>query len=174
MTYTTVHGNTGSPTHWARPGVKPASSWILVRFISAEPQQEIPPFIFYFIYFCFFMAAPIAYGARGPIRAAAASLHPSSWQHLIFNPLSKARGWAHILMVASRVRYCWATLGTPLFSVSLVLFPVNLPVSPRLKLQEFPLWCSGLNPTAAGGSRGRASSIPKVQYSGLKDPALLQ
>ena len=27
--------------HSSRPGIKPASSWILVRFISAEPQQEL-------------------------------------------------------------------------------------------------------------------------------------
>ena len=38
---TTAHGNTGSLTHWARPGIEPVSSWILVRFISAAPQQEL-------------------------------------------------------------------------------------------------------------------------------------
>ena len=26
-TYTTAHGNARSPTHWSRPGIKPASSW---------------------------------------------------------------------------------------------------------------------------------------------------
>ena len=31
---TTVHGNTGSLTHRVRPGIKPASSWILVRFLT--------------------------------------------------------------------------------------------------------------------------------------------
>ena len=35
--YTTAHCNAGSLTHWARPGIEPASSWILVRFVSAEP-----------------------------------------------------------------------------------------------------------------------------------------
>ena len=29
-TYTTVHGNAGSLIHWARPGIEPASLWILV------------------------------------------------------------------------------------------------------------------------------------------------
>ena len=38
---TTAHGNTRSLTHWARPGIKPASSWILVRFISAVPHREL-------------------------------------------------------------------------------------------------------------------------------------
>ena len=33
-TYTTAHGNTEWLTHWARPGIKPASSWILVGFVS--------------------------------------------------------------------------------------------------------------------------------------------
>ena len=28
--YTTAHGNAGSLTHWARPGIEPASSWFLV------------------------------------------------------------------------------------------------------------------------------------------------
>ena len=31
----------GSLNHWARSGIKPASSWILVGFVSAEPQWEL-------------------------------------------------------------------------------------------------------------------------------------
>ena len=42
LTYTTAHTNSGSLTHWARPGIKPASSWILVGFVSAAPQWELP------------------------------------------------------------------------------------------------------------------------------------
>ena len=45
-TYTRAHSNTGSLTHWAKPGIKPASPWIPVRFISAEPWQEFPIHIF--------------------------------------------------------------------------------------------------------------------------------
>jgi len=46
-TYTTAHGNAKSLTHWVRPGIKPSSSWILVGFVSAAPQQELPrPFFF--------------------------------------------------------------------------------------------------------------------------------
>ena len=41
-TYTTAHGNAGSLTHGLRPGIEPASSWFLVRFISAEPWWELP------------------------------------------------------------------------------------------------------------------------------------
>ena len=36
-TYATAYGNAGSLTHWARPGMEPESSWILVWFISTEP-----------------------------------------------------------------------------------------------------------------------------------------
>ena len=40
-------------------------------------------------------------------------LHHNSWQCWILNPLTEARNRTHILMDASRVRYCWATMGTP-------------------------------------------------------------
>ena len=32
---------TPDPTHWVRPGVEPASSWIPVRFVSTAPQWEL-------------------------------------------------------------------------------------------------------------------------------------
>ena len=35
-----------SLTHQARPEIRPASSWILVGFISAAPQQELPKIYF--------------------------------------------------------------------------------------------------------------------------------
>ena len=41
FTYTTAHGNAGSPTHWAGPVIEPTSSWMLVRFVSAVPQREL-------------------------------------------------------------------------------------------------------------------------------------
>ena len=45
-TYSTAHGNASrSLTHWAGPGIKPTSSWILVGFVNAEPQWK-PPHIF--------------------------------------------------------------------------------------------------------------------------------
>ena len=34
----------GSLTHCVRPGIEPASSWMLVRFVTAEPQQEVQIF----------------------------------------------------------------------------------------------------------------------------------
>ena len=41
VTYTTVHGNAGSLTHWARPVIKPATSWFLIGFVSAAPPWEL-------------------------------------------------------------------------------------------------------------------------------------
>ena len=40
-THTTVHSNARSLTHWSRPGIKPETSWCLVRFVSDVPQQEL-------------------------------------------------------------------------------------------------------------------------------------
>ena len=39
--YTATHGNTVSLTHWSRPGIEPTSSWILVGFVTTEPQWEL-------------------------------------------------------------------------------------------------------------------------------------
>ena len=40
------HSNTGSLTHQVRPGIKPMSSWILVRFVSTEPQWELSGLVY--------------------------------------------------------------------------------------------------------------------------------
>ena len=56
------HSNAGSEPHlwpiqqlmatWARPGIEPVSSWILVGFVSTRPQWELPdnPFLTYLNY----------------------------------------------------------------------------------------------------------------------------
>ena len=46
-TYTTAHTKARSLIHRVRPGIKPASSWILVGFVSAVPQQELPESVLY-------------------------------------------------------------------------------------------------------------------------------
>ena len=48
VAHTTAHSNGRSLTHWARPGLKPASSWILVTFVTAEPWWELEEY-FYFL-----------------------------------------------------------------------------------------------------------------------------
>ena len=45
-TYTIAHGNTRSLTYWAVPGIKLASSWILVWFVTAEPQMNSRMYVF--------------------------------------------------------------------------------------------------------------------------------
>ena len=45
-----AHRNTGSLNHWAKPGMEPVSSRILVGFVTAELQQELHTFSKSFIY----------------------------------------------------------------------------------------------------------------------------
>ena len=44
--HTTAHSNARSLTHQARPGIEPASSWLLVRFVTTEPQWKLRGLIF--------------------------------------------------------------------------------------------------------------------------------
>lgn len=46
-TYTIVHGNPRSLIHWAGSGIKAVSSWMLLRFVSAEPLHELHMFIYF-------------------------------------------------------------------------------------------------------------------------------
>ena len=43
-TYITAHGNAGFLTPWARPGIRPKTSWFLVGVVihGAEPRWELP------------------------------------------------------------------------------------------------------------------------------------
>ena len=65
-TYSTAHGNFRSPTCWARPGIAPKSSWILVGFISAAPQWEQLKFLIIVdlqcsVNFCCIAKWPVSY-----------------------------------------------------------------------------------------------------------------
>ena len=42
VTYIAAHSNAGSSTHWARPGIEPTSSWILVGFLIHQATMGIP------------------------------------------------------------------------------------------------------------------------------------
>ena len=44
--YTTAHGNVRSLTHWARPGIEPASSWMLVGLVNCWAMMGTPPRVF--------------------------------------------------------------------------------------------------------------------------------
>ena len=45
-TCTAAHGHTRSLIHWARPGMEPISSWLLVRFITRWATAGTPYFTF--------------------------------------------------------------------------------------------------------------------------------
>ena len=116
-------GDRKSDTTWP-----PGSSWS--RSKQTTPHPVCPSGIsatcwedknwFYLFIFSLCRATPTAYGtsqARGRIEAIAASLHHSSWQHWIFNPLSEASDQTCILMDASQICFCWAMVGTAGFFV---------------------------------------------------------
>ena len=48
MTYTTAYSNTRSLTQWARPVIRPASSWMLVRFINCWATMGTPNYLVLF------------------------------------------------------------------------------------------------------------------------------
>ena len=50
-TCTTADGNSGSLTHQVRPGMEPASSWIVVSFLNVKPQQKLLVLGFFFFLF---------------------------------------------------------------------------------------------------------------------------
>ena len=51
VTYITARCKDRSRTHWVGPGTKTTSSWLLVRFISTEPQGELPFSLSFFLSF---------------------------------------------------------------------------------------------------------------------------
>ena len=87
------------------------------------------------VVFCPFKPTPMAYGgsqARGLIGAIAASLcqspatpdpslvcdlHHSLQQRWILNPPSKTRNWTHNHIVPSQIRFCCATMETPVVNL---------------------------------------------------------
>ena len=48
-TYTTAHGNAGSLTHWARPGIEPSTSWFLVRWVNHCTRWELQLLYFFIL-----------------------------------------------------------------------------------------------------------------------------
>ena len=50
-TYTSAHSTTGSLTHRLRPGIKPATSLLLVGYVPPESQWELHFFFFFHNYF---------------------------------------------------------------------------------------------------------------------------
>ena len=57
------------------------------------------------------------YAAAMPYLSHICDLHHSSQQGQILNLLSKARDWTHNPMVTGQIRFCCATVGTPMTSL---------------------------------------------------------
>ena len=125
---------------WMYLGLRMSSNWWIISFffpLFCCHCYILYLFIYLFIY-CLFWAPLAAYGgsqARGWIRTTAASLHHSTampdlsrvcdlhhslWQCQILHPVNEARDWACILMDASQVRFCWATIGMPIYFISML------------------------------------------------------
>ena len=107
------------PTHWARPGIKPTSSWILVGFVTTEPQWKrlfVFFFFFLFIYVCIYLFwGPHPWHmevSRLRVELEAAVASPPLQQHWILNPLRETRDQTGVLTDTSWFHYCWATMGT--------------------------------------------------------------
>ena len=50
VTYTTAHSSAGSLIHWMGPGIKPASSWIPVGFVTHWTKMGTPINAYFFIF----------------------------------------------------------------------------------------------------------------------------
>ena len=59
-TYTAAHGNAGSFTRWARPGIEPAIPWSLVGFVNPWATTGTANLYYFFYYlFCSFLLWPL-------------------------------------------------------------------------------------------------------------------
>ena len=122
VTYTTAHDNTGSSTHWLRPGIKPASSWMLVRFVSTAPQQEVqqvkfswcpitmPPSLLFF-----FFIGPTAHRVSWARDQTEPQLQPTwqLWQCWILNTLGQTQDWTCVPVLQRHLRSHCSLAGTP-------------------------------------------------------------
>ena len=89
VTYTIAHGNAESLIHWARPGIEPVSSSILVRFVSAEPRWELWCLVFK--------------KKKTPQSCQPEPCHPPRPQHIF---LGSYAGNPHVLLKLYRWLFC--------------------------------------------------------------------
>ena len=158
-TYTTAHGNTGSST---RPGTEAASSWILVRFITAEPQRELGRKLL----ICFARESEQECGGGSPKSAHRGAPTPPS------TPLPQAGDPRHVASrqfpkknlvqprkpLVLRGPQTW----TPAPATPVLLSPSSSHTKWR---QEFPLWLNRLG-AQLGSMRMQVQSLASL--SGLR------
>jgi len=99
---TQLTGNAGSSTHWARPGIEHATSWLLVVFISTVPWQNASFFIFNIykaVYFCshhFLHVTSLIPSIWGGQLLSIVPSYEQHWPYLVTSssfPSSPAPGW---------------------------------------------------------------------------------
>ena len=101
--YTTAHGNAGSLTHWARPGIGPATSWLPGRFVNHCATTGTPGFLLFL-----FLLIVIARTSKVMLSSSGKSRHPClvpylSRKSFSFSPLRICSLWdCHI-----RPSLCW-------------------------------------------------------------------
>ena len=87
VTYTTTHCNARSLMHWVGPGIEPASSWILVGFITTKPlwNQSFVS-LFFCLFVCFCILPPMYFISANTEVHIAAYLFLPQWIHcLVFD-----------------------------------------------------------------------------------------
>ena len=86
--YTTANSNAGSLTHGTRPGIEPASLWILVGFVNHWAMTGTPYFFFFFGLRPRHMEVPRP--GMDPTPWQQSEL--LQWQHQILNPINAGQG----------------------------------------------------------------------------------
>ena len=165
MTYTRAHGYTVSLTHWARPGIKPVSLWMLARLVSADSQQELQSF--------FFLGPhPQHWEIPGP----AMKLEPQQWQSQILNPLDHqgtptevflihyfptTQNWVKVGEQWDPV-YLWAPFKTRRYEC--LVSEISVTSTPPVLPHPLPLWHQ-LSLWQGAGGRMSFSSPSVSQFS---------
>ena len=104
--------NARSLTHWAWPGIEPTSSRILVRFISAVSQRELPMCLFIYVYIIYAYALFIFWTIASKL-----DIVPN-------HPLSQ-----HIFPENSHFLICHSTLIKTRHRKTYYYYPIHFPYS---------------------------------------------
>ena len=124
--------------HWILNPLSKARDWTWVAMDASQihffcAMTGTPLFFILFLFFCFLgwhlrymevsrlgvtselqlLAYTTATATTMPDLRSVCDLPHNSWQCQILNTLSKAKDWTSILIDASQVPYCWATMETP-------------------------------------------------------------
>ena len=133
-TYSTVRGNARALTYWAWPGIEPAFSWFLVRFVSVAPWRELPKDF----YFCVRYVTFLFNIHQTPASIVYSQVSPLEFQVLCIMVTSISCILSHTLfMISSLLEICFTH-----YSKSVMPFPAYTlapDVLPTCKVLVTPL-----------------------------------